>query len=264
MGGERRVSESAQPRSVNVCAQGPFVMHRMENAPLIAKEWNQVAWGNFETNLEFLRRVGFGAGHLTVLEIGCGKGALLSRLQAMGHRVWGIDTDLEAIAFCKANYPEIGACVGLGEKLPFGDHVFDTVLSFDVFEHIADSDQHLREVRRVLKPAGAYLLQTPNKWTNIPFEVLRHHRKLGISLVASYHSLLEDHCALHSYWELRRRFERHGFKLTFVSVPVVNDYFRAKMREYLGALGPALLGVLNPDRFPLFMRTNFYARGVLR
>ena len=94
--------------------------------------------------------------------------------------------------------------------------------------------------------------------------MLRHHRKLGISLVASYHSLLEDHCALHSYWELRRRFERHGFKLTFVSVPVVNDYFRAKMREYLGALGRALLRVLNPDRFPMFMRTNFYARGVLR
>jgi 2-polyprenyl-3-methyl-5-hydroxy-6-metoxy-1,4-benzoquinol methylase len=167
MAAEKRVSESARPGSVNVCAQGPFVMHRMEDAPLIAKEWNQVAWGNFETNLEFLRRVGFGAGHLTLLEIGCGKGALLSRLQAMGHSVWGIDRDIEAIAFCKANHPEIGACAGLGEKLPFGDHVFDTVLSFDVFEHIADSDQHLREVRRVLKPAGAYLLQTPNKWGRI-------------------------------------------------------------------------------------------------
>jgi 2-polyprenyl-3-methyl-5-hydroxy-6-metoxy-1,4-benzoquinol methylase len=159
MTAKNRCPKAPAFQSVNVCAQGPFVVHRVENAPLIAKEWNQVAWGNFETNLEFLRRVGFTAGRLTLLEIGCGKGALLSRLHAMGHRVWGIDRDIEAIAFCKANYPGIGACAGLGEKLPFGDHVFDTALSFDVFEHIADSDQHLREVRRVLKPAGAYLLR---------------------------------------------------------------------------------------------------------
>jgi SAM-dependent methyltransferase len=236
----------------------------MENMQLIAKEWHQVAWGNLETNLEFLRRVGFAPGELTVLEIGCGKGALLSRLHGMGYAVCGIDRDTEAIAFCKASHPEIGACVGLGDRLPFRDRAFDTVLSFDVFEHIADSDQHLREVRRVLRPGGAYLLQTPNKWTNIPFEVLRHHRKLGMSLVAGYRSIVEDHCALHSYWQLRRRFETHGFEFTFVNVPVVNDYFRAKMRTYLGALGPALLRVLNPDRFPMFMRTNFYARAVAR
>ena len=231
---------------------------------LIAKEWHQVAWGNFETNLEFLRRVGFASGASAVLEIGCGKGALLNRLHAMGHTVCGVDRDTEAIAFCRASHPEIAVCVGLGDKLPFRDRTFDTVLSFDVFEHIANSDRHLREVRRVLKPAGAYLLQTPNKWTNIPFELLRHHRKLGLVLVASYRSILGDHCALHSYWELRRRFEAHGFDFTFVNVPVVNDYFLAKMRTYLGAPGLALLRVLNPDRLPMFMRTNFYARAVAR
>jgi hypothetical protein len=119
-------------------------------------------------------------------------------------------------------------------------------------------------VRRVLKSGGAYLLQTPNKWTNIPFELLRDHRKFRMSLGASYRWILQDHCALHSYWELRRRFRAHGFELTFVSVPVVNDYFRTKLRTYLGALGPVLLRVVNPDRFPMFMRTNFYARAVAR
>lgn len=28
----------------------------------------------------------------------------------------------------------------------------------------------LQEVKRVLKPKGYYLLQTPNEWTNLPFE----------------------------------------------------------------------------------------------
>jgi hypothetical protein len=65
---------------------------------------------------------------------------------------------------------------------------------------------------------------------------------------------------LHSYRELKARFSRNGFELTFVDVPVVNEYFKTKMRTYMGKLGPALLTVMNPDRFPMFMRTNFYAR----
>ena len=236
----------------------------MEDTQLIKQEWNQVAWGNFETNLEFLRRVGFAGTGLQVLEIGCGKGALLNRLRSAGHAASGIDPDAEAIAFCNKSYPGIDARVGSGDELPFADRSFDTVLSFDVFEHIPDSDKHLREVRRVLKRGGRYLLQTPNKWTNIPFELLRDRKKYGRGPIASYRELMQDHCSLHSYWQLHRRFRNHGFDLTFVDVPVVNDFFREKVRTYMGAVGPALLKVLNPDRLPMFMRTNFYAQAVMR
>jgi SAM-dependent methyltransferase len=236
----------------------------VQDTQLIAQEWNQLAWGNFETNLEFLQRVGFAPTGLHVLEIGCGKGALLNRMHLGGHTASGIDPDAEAIAFCNKAYPGIDARVGLGDHLPFADQSFDTVLSFDVFEHIPDSDKHLREVRRVLKPGGRYLLQTPNKWTNIPFELLREHRKYGRGPIASYRELMQDHCSLHSYWQLRRRFHKHGFDVTFVDVPVVNDFFRTKVHTYMGTVGTTLLKVLNPDRFPLFMRTNFYAQAALR
>lgn len=64
---------------------------------------------------------------------------------------------------------------------------------------------------------------------------------------------------MHSYAELKARFSRNGFELTFVDLPVVNDYFKAKVRTYMGPLGPALLTVVNPDRLPMFLRTNFYA-----
>ena len=236
----------------------------VQDTQLIAQEWNQVAWGNFETNLEFLHRVGFATSGLHLLEIGCGKGALLNRMSIAGHTASGIDPDKSAIAFCNKNYPGVDARVGFGDDLPFADHSFDTVLSFDVFEHIPDSDKHLREVRRVLKPHGQYLLQTPNKWTNIPFELLRQNRKFGTGPVASYRALIQDHCSLHSYWELRRRFHKHEFDVKFIDVPVVNDFFRTKVRTYMGAIGPALLSVLNPDHFPMFMRTNFYAQATLR
>jgi SAM-dependent methyltransferase len=234
----------------------------MADAKLIEAEWNQLAWGNYETNLEFLRRVGFTTGALRVLEIGCGKGAILEHLRRTGYVVSGIDVDAAAIAHCVATCPGISAQVAGGENLPFDDSSFDAVLSFDVFEHIADSDRHLSEVRRVLKPRGCYLLQTPNKWTNIPFELLRQTRKFHTGPIQSYREIVKDHCALHNYWELQRRFARNGYELSFVDVPIVNDYFRSKMRTYLGSFGPWVLTVLNPDRFPRFLRTNFYAKAV--
>ena len=78
-----------------------------------------------------------------------------------------------------------------GTALPYPAATFDILISFDVFEHIPDSDAHLREVRRVLRPGGGgggrYLLQTPNKWTNSVFETIRWR-----SLTA----WRQDHCSL--------------------------------------------------------------------
>ncbi len=62
-----------------------------------------------------------------------------------------------------AAHPEIEATVASADELPFDDACFGVVLSLDVFEHIRDRDQHLREVTRVLKTGGTYRLQTPNK-----------------------------------------------------------------------------------------------------
>jgi hypothetical protein len=45
-----------------------------------------------------------------------------------------------------------------------------------------------------------------------------------------------------------------------MDVPVGNDYLTAKMGTYLDPIGPPLLPVMNPDRFPMFLRTNFYVR----
>ena len=208
-------------------------------------------FGNLDANLRFIDDTGVLETPADVLEIGTGMGTLLHRLHERGHRVTGVERRQEFIEQALAHYGPLSITRVEGTALPFADKSFDTVVSFDVFEHIRDSDAHLREVIRVLRDGGSYLIQTPNKWTNAAFETIRW-RGLGWR---------DDHCSLHSLGELIARFRRHGFvDIEAFDIPVVNDFFRAKVRQHLGPLGLALLQLVNPDRLPLRFRTNLYVR----
>lgn len=206
-------------------------------------------FGNLEANLRFIEQTGALAAPSDVLEIGSGSGSLLHALAARGHRVQGLEVNPARVADVRRWYPDLPVQLVHGTALPFPDATFDVVVSFDVFEHIPDSDAHLREVRRVLRPGGTYLLQTPNKWTNVVFETIRWR---------SFTRFREDHCSLHSLGELTRRLQSHGFSPRVFDVAVVNDFFREKVARHLGAAGTLALAVCNPDRLPRRLRTNLY------
>jgi SAM-dependent methyltransferase len=209
-------------------------------------------FGNLEANLRFLDETGLLAPSTDVLEIGTGTGALLHALLQRGCHARGVELNNELIAEGRRWLGSLPIQKVDGVDLPFADASFDVVVSFDVFEHIPDTDAHLREVKRVLRPGGSYLLQTPNKWTNVVFETIRWR---------SFTRFRADHCSLHTLGQLRSRFTRHGFDVTAYDVPVVNDFFRSKVRRYVGRIGLVALAVLNPDRLPLAWRTNLYVRG---
>ena len=206
-------------------------------------------YGNYDANLRFLRQADAIVPGARVLEIGTGKGRMLVELRRLGLDAQGVETNDWMLEEARRLHGALPVTKVSGHALPFPDGAFDLVFSFDVFEHIADSDAHLREVRRVLRPGGRYLLQTPNKWTNSVFETIRWR---------SFTAWRKDHCALHTLGQLRRRFQRHGMAATFHDVPVVTEFFVAKVRRYLGTPGVLALKVANPDRFPLPLRTNFY------
>ena len=111
-----------------------------------------------------------------ILEIGCGQGPMMQFLRSLGHDVVGIDATIDPLK----RWDHRGrVCVASGERLPFPDASFDLVLSFDVFEHVPDSDQHLRDVARVLRRPGHYLIGTPNKWTNSLIEPIVWTKRVG-------------------------------------------------------------------------------------
>ena len=208
-------------------------------------------FGNFEANTRFLDMSGVLRPESEVLEIGSGTGNLLRRLIDEGRRARGVEINRALIAESRRWHGELPIQAVDGVGLPFPDASFDVVLSFDVFEHIPDSDGHLAEVRRVLRPGGYYLMQTPNKWTNVVFETIRWR---------SFTKFRADHCSLHTLRELTARLQRHGFAADAFDVPVVNEFFRQKVRRHLGAVGVRAVMAVNPDRLPLWLRTNLYVR----
>lgn len=50
------------------------------------------------------------------------------------------------------------------EGLPYPDQTFDTVYMGEIIEHLTDFKTALQEVRRVLKPDGVFILDTPNAY----------------------------------------------------------------------------------------------------
>lgn len=62
-----------------------------------------------------------------------------------------------------------------GLKIPFPDESFDTVVSFQVLEHVPDSKFMLSEIHRVLKKSGQLLITAPLIWPEheIPYDFNR-------------------------------------------------------------------------------------------
>ncbi len=219
----------------------------MDDAPTMTTAPQQ--FGNLEANLHFVDQTGVVRPGVRLLEIGAGTGAMLRALTDRGAIATGVELRQDLIDEAHRHFGDLPILRVTGTALPHPDASFDVVASFDVFEHIPDTDAHLAEVRRVLKPGGCYLIQTPNRYTNVIFETIRWR---------SFTRFREDHCSLHSMAELIARLRRHGFEPRPYDVPVVNDFFRRKVRTYAGWPGTIALSIVNPDRLPLAWRTNLY------
>lgn len=105
-----------------------------------------------------------------VLDYGCGSGYGAARCAGSAEHVTGVDVAEDAIAYARANYSFDNLefqSIDPDQPLPFPDGSFDTVISFQVFEHVRDTERYLAEIHRVLRPRGRLVLVTPDRSTRL-------------------------------------------------------------------------------------------------
>lgn len=99
-----------------------------------------------------------------VLDLGCGAGTYVRLLQALGHHAVGLDYSLPSLERAVGVDP-VGAgryLAGEAYRVPFRAESFDLVVSIGVLQALADPERALDEMRRVLRPGGALIVEALN------------------------------------------------------------------------------------------------------
>ncbi len=103
-----------------------------------------------------------------VLEAGCGEGYGADLIAAVARRVVAVDYDAAAVANVRARYPRVEVTQANLAELPLPDASVDSVVNFQVIEHLWDQPQFVAECARVLRPSGLLMVSTPNRITFSP------------------------------------------------------------------------------------------------
>ena len=116
-----------------------------------------------------------------VLDIACGEGYGSAMLAEIAHHVSGVDISAEAVAHATGKYRKenLQFLVGSCAAIPLPDDSIDLVVSFETIEHHDQHQEMMQEIKRVLRPDGALIISSPDKYefTDIGQQGTHYHVK---------------------------------------------------------------------------------------
>lgn len=141
---------------------------------------------------------------LKVLEIGCGRGDLLSAFKRFNPNIslTGIDHSAEAIKQVKA----LGFEAYHGDicKIDLGGQKFDLIICQQLIEHLSDPPALLECINSWLLPTGALILETPGSGSI--------DRKIFKGCWGGYH--IPRHMFLFNEQSIKVMLNKYGFEIT--------------------------------------------------
>ena len=135
--------------------------------------------------------------NMKILDVasGTGYGANLLKNKINSIDIVGVELDPFAVEYSNYIYGKndnIKYLEGSILELPFEDNSFDIVTSFETIEHVEDDRGQIKEVLRVLKNDGIYILSTPNAWSKHLFGKTKYHvRDYDYETITN---LLKEYC----------------------------------------------------------------------
>lgn len=154
-------------------------------------------------------------GQLRLLDVGCGTGFNLARLDKYGHAT-GVDISEEAVKFSRLRNCKDVLKIDKG-NLPFNNNTFNVVTVLDVIEHIDDDYTALGDYYRVMKDKGILLITVP-----------------AYRFLWGAHDVAVDHRRRYVARDLKNKVEKAGFavkKLTYYETLFLPFVFLSRIKE---------------------------------
>lgn len=138
-----------------------------------------------------------------LLEIGSYTGIFLNHIRADGWEVTGLEPHRAVGNYARATYG-LNIVEGVLPSPALKEGYFDAVVLLHVIEHMPDPAANIREIRRLLRPGGVFVVETP-RFNSLLFKILgRRERSI-------------QNCPGHIYFftenTLQATLERNGFKV---------------------------------------------------
>jgi len=129
----------------------------------------------------------------SLLDVGCGKGLLFHIIKGFNKSKLLVGADL--IHNYSKQYQHV---VASATKLPFKNSTFSLITAFSLIEHILETERKTfyRQVRRIIKKEGTFVIQLPNRY-----------------------SIIESHTYLPFFGFLPSRMHSFAYRGEYVAVP---------------------------------------------
>jgi len=188
-----------------------------------------------------------------MLNIGCGYGwfenwAIASKVK----HITGIEIDEPSLKSAKQLQSQHASFkVGSAIKIPFKDNSFDTVVSWEVLEHIPKNTENkmFAEVARVLKKGGTFYLSTPHQnffycifdpaWWLIGH---RHYTRERVESFAKNNGFkIEKFILRGGWWEIIFMLNLYIAKWIFRRQPFLEEAFKKNLNQEYSKSGFATI-----------------------
>lgn len=104
---------------------------------------------------------------MRILDIGCGAGVLTEPLARLGATVTGVDAAAAALDVARQHAQKQGLTIDYrqtqAEDLVAAGESFDVVCALELIEHVADLEQFVADVTKLVRPQGMIVFSTLNR-----------------------------------------------------------------------------------------------------
>lgn len=159
-----------------------------------------------------------------LLDLGCGRGYLARFIKSKVLEVYGIDKSIANLILAERNGMKIEQVDLDKQKIPFGNLFFDTVVCLDVIEHIKDPYNLIKEVYRVTKRDGIFIISAPNIrfWDHLKCLVFKGKFPITSEDKSAYDG---GHIHYFTFSDIKEILINAGFTITFVA-GIINRFKR--------------------------------------